>query len=69
MKKLFYILPFILGVCCFVGASLAPSEVLQDGFLYEPYFFLIPSGYMFIVIGLLALAIKGIFTLCKKKKS
>ncbi|HAT4356361.1 DUF3955 domain-containing protein [Clostridium perfringens] len=54
IKKLFYILPFILGICCFVGASLVPSEVLQDGFLYEPYFFLIPACYMFMVIDLLS---------------
>ncbi|EGT3616015.1 DUF3955 domain-containing protein [Clostridium perfringens] len=69
MKKLFYILPFILGICCFIGSSLAPSTVLPDGFLYEPYFFLIPIGYIFIFIGILAAISKGIFTMCKKKKS
>lgn len=69
MKKLFYILPFILGIFCFIGSSLAPSTVLSDGFLYEPYFFLIPIGYLFILIGIIAFSIKGIFTLYKKKKS
>ncbi|MGG5460929.1 DUF3955 domain-containing protein [Clostridium sp. B9] len=69
MKKLLYALPFILGVFCFLGASLSPSTVLTSGLLYEPYFFLIPIGYIFIFIGVLIVGIGGCITLYKKKKS
>lgn len=66
MKKLFYILPFILGVSCFIGSSIMGSTITPDGFLVEPFFFLIPVGYIFFIIGTLMLGFKGINNLYKK---
>lgn len=69
MKKLFYSLPFILGVFCFIISAFTPKTITPEGFLIEPFFFLIPIGYLLILIGIISLLIKGIFILFKKKKS
>lgn len=53
MKKyLFTIIPFILGVSCFVAFNIIGSEVAPDGTLVEP-FYLIPTGFLLISISLI----------------
>ncbi|MBS5937429.1 DUF3955 domain-containing protein [Clostridium sartagoforme] len=51
MKILIYILPFIIGASCFIGLSIMGSTINSDGILVEPFFFLIPVGYIFLIIG------------------
>ncbi len=52
MKKILYLLPFLLGIACFILYSIIGSYVDQDGMLTEP-FFLIPIGYLGVFIGLI----------------
>ena len=53
MKKyLFTIIPFILGVSCFVAFNIIGSEVAPDGTLVEP-FYLIPTGFLLISISIM----------------
>lgn len=58
-----------LGIFSLIGASFAPSEVLVSGILYEPYFFLIPVGMLFIFVGILGLIFGFIVYKMKQKKS
>lgn len=60
MKKSIYILPFVLGASCFIGSSIMGSTITSDGLLVEPFFFLIPIGYVFLLIGALMLGFKGL---------
>lgn len=52
MKKIYLIplVPLILGLCCFVAFNIIGSKVAPDGTLIEP-FFLIPIGWMLILVG------------------
>lgn len=68
MKKSIYILPFVLGASCFIGSSIMGSTITSDGFLVEPFFFLIPIGYVFLLIGALMLGFKGLSNIYKKIK-
>lgn len=65
MKKqyLFSIIPFSLGIACFISYNIIGSEITQDGTLVEP-FGLIPLGYLFFFIAIIAL----IIIIIKKKK-
>lgn len=58
-----------LGIFSLIGASFAPSEVLASGMLYEPYFFLIPVGMLFIFVGILGLVFGFIAYKMKQKKN
>ncbi|MDT9337431.1 DUF3955 domain-containing protein [Clostridium perfringens] len=42
MKKYIYILPFILGIFCFITSGISDSSIAPNGMLIEPFFFLIP---------------------------
>ena len=44
MKKYIYILPFILGIFCFIISGISGSSIAPNGMLIEPFFFLIPIG-------------------------
>lgn len=68
MKKLIYILPFILGICCFIISGISGSKLSPDGFLIEPFFFLIPIGYIFFLFGIIISITKGSSILYKKIK-
>ncbi|MBU3109499.1 DUF3955 domain-containing protein [Clostridium gasigenes] len=53
MKKyILALIPFIIGVVCFITFSIIGSEVAADGTLVEP-FFLIPIGFLFLAISII----------------
>lgn len=64
-KNILILIPFILGLGCFICYNLIGSEIAPDGTLIEP-FFLIPMSYLFMLIGIIA-SIISLF--CKYKKS
>lgn len=68
MKKYILISPFLLGICCFIISTLSSSYVTANGTLVEPLFFLIPIGYIFILIGIVLYMIKGVISLYKRSK-
>lgn len=67
MKKAYYFVlaPLLAGISCFIAYSLIGSEVKPDGTLEEP-FALIPIGYLFFVVAIVALIFIGIKRLFKK---
>ena len=64
MKKIFFT-AFLYGIGfgCLIAFNLIGSKVMPDGTLIEP-FALIPMGYLFIMIGIIA----TIILVVKKKK-
>ncbi|CND12739.1 MULTISPECIES: DUF3955 domain-containing protein [Yersinia pseudotuberculosis complex] len=44
----------LTGLGCFISKALAGSYIDEDGVLHEP-FFLIPLGYLFLLVALIAL--------------
>ncbi|MBU3087138.1 DUF3955 domain-containing protein [Clostridium gasigenes] len=53
MKKyILALIPFIIGVVCFITFEIIGSEVAADGTLVEP-FFLIPIGFLFLAISVI----------------
>lgn len=63
MKKyLFTIIPFILGVVCFVSYNIIGSEIAPDGTLVEP-FALIPIGFLLISISIIVASIMSTWAL------
>ncbi|CAH2215406.1 DUF3955 domain-containing protein [Tepidibacter aestuarii] len=63
-KNLLTLIPFIIGFGCFIAYNIIGSEVAPDGTLIEP-FGLIPLGYLFIFIGIIA-SIVSFFSKYKK---
>jgi hypothetical protein len=55
MKKswLIAIVPLLVGAGCLISFNLIGSEVAPDGTLIEP-FWMLPVGYLFVAIGLVA---------------
>ncbi|SHH68771.1 Protein of unknown function [Clostridium collagenovorans DSM 3089] len=68
MKKYIYVLPFILGICCFIISEISGATISPNGMLIEPFFFLIPIGYMFLFIGIIISFINFLCILYKKVK-
>lgn len=68
MKKYIFLLPFILGVCCFIISGIYNTGITSDGFLIEPFFFLIPTGYIFFLIGIIISISKFSYFFYKKIK-
>jgi hypothetical protein len=68
MKKsyLFAIIPFVLGICCFVTFKMIGSYVAEDGTLVEP-FGLIPIGFLMFAISFVVIIILGMKYLLKKR--
>lgn len=69
MKK-FYLLaniPTFIGIGCFLAFTIIGSEVTPDGILIEA-FYLIPIGYIFILMWILASLVLWIYTRIKNKK-
>ncbi|MET3644120.1 DUF3955 domain-containing protein [Streptococcus gallinaceus] len=50
--RVFATLSFFLGVLSFVAKSIGPEYIDKQGVLHE-YFFLVPTGFLFIFLGLL----------------
>ena len=50
ISRSFMIASLVLGIGCFVLFEIIGSTVDSNGILHEP-FFLIPFGYLFIIIG------------------
>jgi LPXTG-motif cell wall-anchored protein len=65
--RLFYIVPIVISICCFLLYSLEGSSVAEDGTLVES-FGLIPTGYLFLAIGIIALIATEASIFYKKKK-
>ncbi|WP_042276434.1 DUF3955 domain-containing protein [[Clostridium] dakarense] len=69
MKKyVLALIPFIIGIGCFIAFSVIGSEVAPDGTLVEP-FFLVPIGYLFFATGIVGLLISGIKSYFSHKAS
>lgn len=68
MKKYIYILPFILGIFCFIISGISGSSIAPNGMLIEPFFFLIPIGYICFFIGIIIFLTKFLFILYKRLK-
>ena len=49
----------VVSGLCFLGSGIGGSYVDAQGYLIEPYFFLIPIGYVFLMLGSLLLVIRG----------
>lgn len=60
MKKYSVILPFLLGVACFIAYAIKGSYVDQNGILQES-FYLIPIGFFFIIFGIIFAVIKVLY--------
>ena len=57
---------FILGGICFIASMFTESTVQPDGMLHEPYFFLIPIGYLLLFISIILFSISTLRKLFKK---
>ncbi|MEG0253958.1 MAG: DUF3955 domain-containing protein [Vagococcus sp.] len=57
---------FAISVFCFVIKALIPTTVDSNGFLNEPFFFLIPMGYLFLFLSLLIGVLTLVIKLTKK---
>ncbi|WP_252214914.1 MULTISPECIES: DUF3955 domain-containing protein [unclassified Clostridium] len=63
MKKyILSIIPFVLAMGCVIAYNIIGSEVAPDGTLIEP-FFLIPIGYIFVLISIVSLIISGVISM------
>ena len=65
MKKIYWIaiIPFVLGIGCFITYNVIGAEIATDGTLVEP-FVLLPVGWGLIAIGLagsIILSVKSLF--------
>ncbi|PFG84579.1 helix-turn-helix domain-containing protein [Lactococcus lactis] len=58
---------FLIGGSLFLISSFTKSTVLPNGMLYEPYFFLIPLGYLFLFTSIIFLIVS--FILKRKKRA
>lgn len=58
---------FLIGGSLFLTSSFTKSTVLPNGMLYEPYFFLIPLGYLFLFTSIIFLIVS--FILKRKKRA
>ena len=65
--RLFYTIPIVISIFCFLGYLLEGSSVAEDGTLVES-FGLIPIGYLFLAIGIIAVVIVEVRMFYKKKK-
>ena len=57
---------FILGGICFIASMFTEPTVQPDGMLHEPYFFLIPIGYLLFFISIILFSISALRKLFKK---
>lgn len=58
---------FLLGVGCFLfEAFLAPTWIGANGILHEPFFFLLPVGYLLIFVAFIILCISLVHRLLHK---
>ena len=60
------LIPFILTAGCLIGYNIIGSEVLSDGTLVEP-FYLIPTAWLFLFIGIIGVIINLVVYLKNKK--
>jgi len=67
-KHLLNLIPFIIGIGCFLAFNIIGSEVAPDGTLIEP-FFLIPIGCLFLAIGIIGLLVSSVLYYRNTKKS
>jgi hypothetical protein len=69
MKKyLVSLISIFISIVCIITYDIIGSEVLADGTLVEP-FFLIPLGWLFLIIGIISgIAVFIISSVRKSKK-
>lgn len=68
MKKyLVSLISIFISMVCIISYNIIGSEVLADGTLVEP-FFLIPLGWLFFAIGIIAGIIAFIISYTRKPK-
>ncbi|MEJ8554742.1 DUF3955 domain-containing protein [Tepidibacter sp. Z1-5] len=67
-KNLLILIPFILGLGCFIIYNIIGYEVAPDGTLVES-FFLIPIGHLFILIGIISSIVSFFHNSKKSNKS
>ncbi|WP_102401204.1 DUF3955 domain-containing protein [Haloimpatiens massiliensis] len=68
MKKyLLSLISFIIAISCIVAYNIIGSKIAPDGTLIEP-FFLIPIGWLFIIIGIVSALIIFITSLSRNYK-
>ena len=65
---------FLVGLLCFVIKFITErfdatrSTMTKDGVLVEPYFFLIPLGWLMIACGVVLLILKLVGRIARQKK-
>ncbi|WP_346887657.1 DUF3955 domain-containing protein [Clostridium sp. UBA1056] len=68
MKKyLVSLISIFISIICIISYNIIGSEVLADGTLVEP-FFLIPLGWLFFAIGIIAGIAAFIISCARKPK-
>ncbi|PEU75666.1 transcriptional regulator [Bacillus cereus] len=55
-----------IGAMCFLGSALSGSEMDSNGIIHQPFFFLIPIGYLFLLSGIIGLLIALLKKILKK---
>ncbi|MGE7914885.1 DUF3955 domain-containing protein [Lysinibacillus xylanilyticus] len=65
MKYVIASTPILLGAICLIAKAIIGAEVAPDGRLVEP-FFLIPIGFLLLIIGIMSLAGVALISMFKK---
>lgn len=53
-KYLLCVFPIVLGIAC-LTIHATNSSISHDGFLVEPFFFLVPISYLLFTIGIVSI--------------
>ena len=56
----------VIGLMCLLLKSFTETTVLENGLLHEPYFFLLPIGFLLLFSGVSLVALRVIFWGIKK---
>lgn len=62
------LIPFMITAGCLIGYNIIGSKVLSDGTLVEP-FYLIPTAWLFLFIGIIGAIINFVLYLKNKMKN
>lgn len=69
LKKYYIYIPFLLGILCFIISGIKEPNFEVNGLINEPLFFLIPTGYILFLIGILLIIIKLIYKIIMQKRN
>lgn len=59
----------VIGLMCLILKSFTETTVLESGLLHEPYFFLLPIGFLLVFSGVILVILRVIFFGIKKIKN